>query len=72
LTFTTGDGDRRRVDVFTGTSPTSTPPGGMTFAHRRNFNGAASVQISTDDQGKHRHAAARRATRTPSTSPSTR
>jgi hypothetical protein len=52
LTFTTGDGTTDAVMVFTGTvSSINTALFGMTFGATANYNGAAAVQITTNDLG---------------------
>src|SRR6185436_4915950 len=52
LTFTTGDGTSDATMVFTGTvANVNAALAGMTFSPTANYNGAASVQIQTEDQG---------------------
>src|SRR5439155_891007 len=52
LTFTSGDGTADATMTFTGTSATiDARMNGMSFTPTANFNGAANLQIVTDDQG---------------------
>jgi hypothetical protein len=52
LSFTTGDGTADPVMVFTGTlASVNTALNGLAFNPTSNFNGAASLQIISDDQG---------------------
>jgi hypothetical protein len=52
LTFTTGDGTADATMTFTGTiSDINAALDGLSFTPTLNFNGAASLQIVTDDQG---------------------
>src|SRR5205814_1079852 len=52
LTFTAGDGTADATMTFTGTMANiNAALAGMSFAPTANFNGAASVQIVTNDQG---------------------
>ena len=52
LTFTTGDGTADATMTFTGTvANINTALNGLSFAPTANFNGAASLQITTNDQG---------------------
>ena len=52
LSFTTGDGTDDAVMVFTGSlASVNTALNGMSFTPTANFNGAASLQIVSDDQG---------------------
>src|SRR5439155_1433937 len=52
LTFTSGDGTADATMTFTGTSATiDARMNGMSFTPTANFNGAANLQIITDDQG---------------------
>jgi hypothetical protein len=52
LTFTVGDGTADGTMTFTGTMVNiNAALAGMSFAGNANFNGAASVQITTNDQG---------------------
>jgi hypothetical protein len=52
LSFTTGDGTADATMVFTGTlAAVNTALNGMSFAPTPDFNGAASLQIISDDQG---------------------
>ena len=52
LAFTTGDGTADATMVFTGTlTAVNTALNGMSFNPTANFNGAASLQIVSDDQG---------------------
>src|SRR5439155_23447019 len=52
LTFTTGDGTSDATMTFTGTLvDINAALDGMAFTPTLHYNGAASVQITTDDQG---------------------
>lgn len=52
LTFTSGDGVADATTTFTGTvASINTALNGMSFTSDANYNGTASVQIKTDDQG---------------------
>ncbi len=52
LSFTTGDGTADATMVFTGTlSAVNTALNGLSFTPTTDFNGAASLQIVSDDQG---------------------
>jgi CSLREA domain-containing protein len=52
LSFTTGDGTDDATMVFTGTlSAVNTAMNGMSFNPTTGFSGAASLQITSDDQG---------------------
>ncbi|MEA2708401.1 MAG: hypothetical protein QOF78_1002 [Phycisphaerales bacterium] len=52
LSFTTGDGSGDAAMTFTGTlTNINNALSGMTFAPTANFTGAASLQITTNDQG---------------------
>ena len=52
LTFTTGDGTADATMTFTGTvADINAALDGLTFAPTANFNGAATLQITTNDQG---------------------
>ena len=52
LTFTAGDGTSDAVMTFTGTAANiNAALNGLSFAPTTNYNGAASLQITTNDQG---------------------
>ncbi|MEX2142228.1 MAG: hypothetical protein WD894_23370 [Pirellulales bacterium] len=52
LSFSTGDGTTDATMTFTGTvADINTALNGLSFAPTSNYNGAASLQITTDDQG---------------------
>src|SRR5205085_11058628 len=52
LTFTTGDGTADALMTFTGTMANiNAALNGLTYAPVANYNGAASVQITTNDLG---------------------
>src|SRR5204863_47010 len=52
LTFSTGDGTSDATMTFTGTTVAiNTALNGLSFAPTANFNGAASLQLVTNDQG---------------------
>ena len=54
LTFTTGDGTADATMVFTGSiSAVNAALNGLSFSPNANFNGAATIQIATNDQGNH-------------------
>src|SRR5438093_404568 len=52
LTFISGDGTADASMTFTGTlTAVNTALDGMSFSPTANYNGAASIQITTNDQG---------------------